>query len=287
MRRRERTDVANERPLARTMADDGAGVVPVLGHPLIRRDVVGSTMDELRALARAGAAEGTTLVAEFQSAGRGRAGRGWQVPSGTSLLCSVLLRPNLTPAELTPLALLTATSVAEAIESVTGVQPMVKWPNDLLIGDRKVCGILASVSAASTGAPIVILGIGLNVNVDAADLPPGATSVALACGEPVDRMELLDAVLHRLTAMYRALLSRSFEDWWQRAAGRLAYVGESVVVREHDQVVRGVVTGVGGGGELCLTGEDGTRHVIVAGDVVRGPRRVSDEGKPTDPLVAM
>lgn len=185
------------------------------------------------------------------------------------------------------MALLTATCVADAIEAVTGVQPLVKWPNDLLIGDRKVCGILASVSVDPAGAPVVVLGIGLNVNVEAADLPPGATSLLIERGEAIDRPELLEAVLDQLTAMYCAFLSRSFDVWWRRATGRLAYVGESVVVREHDRVVHGVVTGVGGGGELCLIGEDGARHVVVAGDVVRGPRRVSDGGKPTGSLVTM
>lgn len=269
-----RTVAVRGPPLVETVTDDTSHAAPVLGRPLIRRDVVSSTMDELRALARAGAPEGTTLVAEYQSAGRGRAGRGWQAPSGTSLLLSVLLRPHLAPSELTPLALLTAACVADAVEAITGLRPRIKWPNDLLIGDHKVCGILASVSAASSGPPVLILGVGLNVNIEAKDLPLGAASVSIELGRAVDRTKLLDALLERLSAMYGSFLNRAFDAWWRRATERLAYVGERVVVEDNDRALHGVLTGVAAGGELCLLGEDGRIRQIVAGELVRGPRIV-------------
>lgn len=242
-------------------------------------------MDELLALARAGAVAGTTLVAEYQTAGRGRTGRGWQAPPGTSLLLSVLLRPRLAPGELTPLALLTAACVAEAIEQTCGLQPRIKWPNDLLIRDRKVCGILASVSAASTSSPIVVLGIGLNVNVAAPDLPAEATSLLVERGQPSDRESLMATLLDRLGEMYRSFSGRQYGDWWGRASDRLAFVGETVVVRDQAREVRGVLTGVAPDGALCLRGEDGARHRIVVGDLVRGPRRAPRGGSSMVPLV--
>ncbi|MDQ4098980.1 MAG: biotin--[acetyl-CoA-carboxylase] ligase [Chloroflexota bacterium] len=270
-------------PPSLTMAPErSASAPPVIGRPLLRRDVVTSTMDELLVHARAGAGEGTTLLAEYQSAGRGRAGRGWLAPPGTSLLLSVLLRPRLAPSDLTPLSLLAAACVAEAIATTTGLQARIKWPNDVLIDDRKVSGILATVSMMPEGDPAVILGLGINVNVASTDLPAGATSLLNECGAPLNRERLLAELLKALGQMYRAFQIRDYGAWWQRATARLAYAGDAVVLHDQGRDIHGTLMGVLPSGELLLRGHDGAEHRFAAGELVRGPRRV--EAGPSTPL---
>jgi len=147
--------------------------------------------------------EGAVAVAEEQSAGRGRLGRSWHAPARTSVLASVLLRPAVEPARLPELSLIAGGAVAEAIKAVTGLEPAIKFPNDVLIGGRKVAGILAESSEGR-----VVLGIGVNVNQRSEQLPPDAdtepTSLRLELGEPVDRRALLAETLLRLEGAYDA-----------------------------------------------------------------------------------
>jgi BirA family transcriptional regulator, biotin operon repressor / biotin---[acetyl-CoA-carboxylase] ligase len=148
-----------------------------------------------------GDAEGTIAVAEEQSEGRGRLGRSWHAPARTSILMSVLLRPGVDPARLPELSLVAGGAVAEAIAEVTALEPAVKFPNDVLLGGRKVAGILAESSEGR-----VVLGIGINANQTAEQLPTDAetepTSLRIELGETVDRPRLLAAVLSKLEDAY-------------------------------------------------------------------------------------
>lgn len=145
--------------------------------------------------------EGTIAVAEEQSEGRGRLGRSWHAPGRTSVLVSVLLRPSVDPVRLPELSLVAGGAVAEAIASVTGIQPAVKFPNDVLVGGRKVAGILAESNDQR-----VVLGIGVNANQTEDQLPADTetepTSLRLEVGGPVDRAQLLAAILMRLEGAY-------------------------------------------------------------------------------------
>lgn len=148
-------------------------------------------------------AEGAVAVAEEQSEGRGRLGRSWHAPARTSILVSVLLRPDVAPARLPELSLVAGGAVAEAIAEVTGLEPAIKFPNDVLLGGRKVAGVLAESSEGR-----VVLGIGVNANQTEDQLPADAqtepTSLRLELGEPVDRAQLLAAILARLERAYDA-----------------------------------------------------------------------------------
>lgn len=150
--------------------------------------------------------EGAIAVAEEQSEGRGRLGRSWHAPAGTSLLFSLLLRPGVESSRLPELSLVAGGAVAEAIADVTGADPAIKFPNDVLIGGRKVAGVLAESSEGR-----VVLGVGINVNQTLEQLPSGAqtepTSLQLVLGAPVDRALLLAAVLARLESAYDAWVS--------------------------------------------------------------------------------
>ena len=152
--------------------------------------------------------EGAVAVADEQTEGRGRLGRSWLAPAGTSLLCSLLLRPPVDPARLPELSVVAGRACAEAIAEATGLAPTLKFPNDLLLGGRKVAGVLAEASEGR-----VVLGIGINVAQRPGELPPEArtpaTSLAVETGGEVDRVELLVALL--------ASLERRYDDWLGRA----------------------------------------------------------------------
>jgi BirA family biotin operon repressor/biotin-[acetyl-CoA-carboxylase] ligase len=149
------------------------------------------------------AAEGAIAVAEVQTEGRGRLGRGWEAPAGTSVLVSVLLLPAVEAARLPELSLVAGGAVAQAIAEVTGLEPAIKFPNDILVRSRKVAGILAESSEGR-----VVLGIGVNVNQTLEQLPTGAqtepTSLRLELGGPVSRARLLAAILLQLERAYDA-----------------------------------------------------------------------------------
>jgi BirA family transcriptional regulator, biotin operon repressor / biotin---[acetyl-CoA-carboxylase] ligase len=157
-------------------------------------------------LLAADAPEGAVVAAGEQTAGRGRLGRSWVAPAGTSLLCSVQLRPTVSPDRLPELTGVVAHACADAIEAVTGLGTEIKFPNDVLVGGRKVAGILAE---ARDGR--VVAGIGVNVNIAEADLPTGletpATSLLAETGREVDRAELLVELLERLEQRYDAWLT--------------------------------------------------------------------------------
>jgi BirA family transcriptional regulator, biotin operon repressor / biotin---[acetyl-CoA-carboxylase] ligase len=169
------------------------------GHVYRYAEVTPSTQ---RMLAEDGA-EGAVAVAEEQTEGRGRLGRSWEAPAGTSVLVSVLLLPSVEAARLPELSLVAGGAVAQAILEVTGIEPAIKFPNDVLIGGRKVAGILAESSEGR-----VVLGIGVNANQSRDQLPADAqtepTSLRLELGEPVNRVQLLAAILLQLERAYDA-----------------------------------------------------------------------------------
>ncbi len=246
-----------------------------------RLGVVGSTNAYLLDEARRGAPAGLVAVADHQTAGRGRLGRRWEAPSGSSLLASVLLRPVLTPDDLHLCTAAVALATAGACRSVAGVWPTVKWPNDLLIGDDKLAGVLAEADPAAPGGPpgsvAVVVGVGCNVDWPG---PPGAggTCLADAAGRPVDREQLLQALLAELGPRVEALGS----DEGRRSLGdelrdRCRTLGQVVRVAmggtgsgEGGPVENGIVgraVDLTAEGHLVIDTGNG-RQVVAAGDVV-------------------
>ncbi|MGI8483119.1 MAG: biotin--[acetyl-CoA-carboxylase] ligase [Thermomicrobiales bacterium] len=247
-----------------------------LGRPLIRRDAVGSTMDEILALARLGASEGTVVVADHQTAARGRADRVWTTPAGSALLFSILLRPNLPVAELPTLSLLSALAVTDAISHLYDLSAQIKWPNDVMLDGRKCCGILLrSHMLPGESFPFVVLGIGLNANIGVDDLLPTATSLSVASGRDVDRDELLQEVLKDLELLYQSMLAGDYQREWVRLTSRLAFLGEQVMVQDGSRELTGTLLGLGERGELLLRNQKGESVAVFSGDVTRGPRPIS------------
>src|SRR3989338_5397995 len=146
----------------------------ILGKKIFSREAISSTMDEAFELGVKGTEEGTLVCAESQTKGRGRMGRSWVSPKGKGIYMSVILRPQLSPNEIPKLTLLTAVAVAEAIYKIAGLKVAIKWPNDILVGTKKLGGILTEMSAEIDRIKFVVVGIGMNVNTTASQLPPEA-----------------------------------------------------------------------------------------------------------------
>lgn len=191
--------------MPRRRASAGSGR-PSVRWLVERHERVGSTMDVAAELASRGAPAGTVILAEEQTAGRGRAGRVWLAPPGTCLLFTVLLRPDLRVAQNPSLSRVIAERVAAAVQEVTGVASVVKEPNDLMVGGKKLAGILCQTSIRGDRLEYLLIGIGLNVNLEPDRLPfPTATSLLAETGVAWDRDRLLDAILRHL-ALERELV---------------------------------------------------------------------------------
>jgi BirA family biotin operon repressor/biotin-[acetyl-CoA-carboxylase] ligase len=231
---------------------------------------VDSTQAVARDLADDRAPEGTLVTAEHQRAGRGRGGRSWLDRPGEALLCSLVLRPAIEVAEVPQLALLAAVAVAEAVEALTGIAPGIKWPNDVVVDDRKLAGILADASTDGATVRRVILGIGINVNQREfpIDLAARATSLALLTGAEVDREALLGGLLERLEHWYDISLDHGFKPVHAEWCRRAVTLGREVVAGG----VRGTAVALDHDGALLVRDGGDRTHRVVAGEVLHADR---------------
>ncbi len=234
---------------------------------VLRFESLPSTNTELARLASEGAAEGLSIVADEQTAGRGRLQRAWSSPKGAGLYFSILLRPAI-PLNYWPLiTFMAALAVGDALRDAAAVQTDIKWPNDLLSGERKMCGILAEAIDTPAGRA-VILGIGINLTQDAfpPDLANVATSVARASGRPPDREHILAALLDALSHWYSLLENpgQIVDAWTNRSSYAL---GKLVQVSNGDDVWQGTTCGLEPDGALRLRTSSGEIKIVRAGDV--------------------
>lgn len=245
----------------------------VLGTPLIHLPTTTSTMDDVLELARAGSPEGVTVVADVQTAGQGRAGRVWETSPEDALLMSFLLRPDRPAADLVPLSLLTALAIAETVRDEYAIDARIKWPNDVLVDGKKLCGILLRTHMLpGERHPIVVIGTGINANGVPPHVAETATHVAAHVGWKISRDELRIGVLSHLSDIYARFLAGDSALDWARINALLMYRGEPVTVQDGDRVIAGTVEGIGARGELFVREASGEVRTIVAGDLTRGPR---------------
>lgn len=230
-----------------------------------------STNDVIEKLARDGVKEGVVVMAESQTKGRGRLGRKWLSPTRKGLWFSVLLRPALRPQEATQLTVASATALRRAIASSTGLKPEIKWPNDILIGGRKVAGILTELNAEVDRVKYVILGIGVDVNLNAGDFPSElrktATSLKVELGKPVSRAELAVAILRELDADYERVCDGGFAALADEWEAHCTTIGHDVVIRTGERQIRGRAESLGEDGALLLRTGHGHLERINGGDV--------------------
>ncbi len=241
------------------------------GHPFVRqvlyRPRINSTNDLARACASEGAPEGLLIIADEQSAGRGRMGRHWWSPPGSALLTSLLFRPALLPERAQQLTMLCALAAADAVNELTALSADLKWPNDLLIAGHKLAGLLTTSAIEGDSLDHVIVGMGLNVNTDWSDAPPlitPATSLRRELGRSVDRLALLVAYLDGVARRYTQLVQQSPYDEW---ASRLITLGQTITAHQGKQTVSGLAQGVDASGALLLRTAQGDVHRLFAADV--------------------
>jgi BirA family biotin operon repressor/biotin-[acetyl-CoA-carboxylase] ligase len=247
------------------------GQSQVVGREIRVLKETNSTSDVVDKLAHDGVAEGVVVFAESQTQGRGRLGRRWLSPPGKGLWYSVLLRPNLSPLAATQLTVISAVAVARAIERETGLRPGIKWPNDIMFGNRKCAGILIELSTDIDHIRHAVLGIGVDVNLAPADFPAElrdvATSLRAEAGQDVDRPALAAAMLRELDYVYARLREGDFHqvgDEWMR---RCSTLGRRVTLKIGDRTVQGVAEALDDEGALVVRNDHGHVERILGGDV--------------------
>ena len=233
---------------------------------------IDSTNLWIKRLAKEGAPEGTLALAEFQSAGRGRLGRSWEVPEGTSVMMSILLRPKFEPQYAPTLTLVMGMAVAKAVKNL-GFDVSIKWPNDVVVSHKKICGILTEMGVRDGKIDYAVIGVGINVNIREfpEEMADKATSLYLESGKEFDRSQI------------PGLVMEAFEEYYEKFAATCDLSGlkeeyESILAN-YNQPVRvlakepyeGVARGITDGGELLVEKTDGTIVAVSAGEVsVRG-----------------
>jgi BirA family biotin operon repressor/biotin-[acetyl-CoA-carboxylase] ligase len=234
-----------------------------VGQRLRWFDTVGSTNDVARTLAWMGEPEGTVVVAQTQTAGRGRLGREWASPPG-GLWFSVILRPIAAPHDVPMLVLAAGVAASRGIERGCGVRVGLRWPNDLMVGGGKVGGILAE---AGPGLRWVVLGIGVNANLAPGSLPGGATSLSAVTGEVVDRATLLRATLTEIETVYEAFRGEDRATVLRQWRDRSTTLGKRVRVHLPSGTYEGVAESLDDDGALILRLPGGRTKRIVAGEI--------------------
>ncbi len=239
----------------------------VFGRTIVSLPSVDSTNEEAKRQGDAGAPHGTVIVADEQTGGKGRLGRRWVSPPGSGLWFSVLLRPDVLPGEAAGVTLLSAVAVCRGIRSLTGCEAKIKWPNDVVIGTKKVCGILTELSAEMEHIHYLIPGIGVNTGNESfpPELADRATSLYLETGKRVSRAALLAEVLRELEALYDTYGVSSFPEEYRSLC---VSVGRRVSLTRGGRKITGTATGIAKDGALIVMTEDGEEIAVSSGEVL-------------------
>jgi len=241
-----------------------------LGHTILYFESIDSTNTAAQRSAADGAAEGTVVIAESQTKGRGRLGRSWVSPPFRNLYLSVVLRPPIAAAAAPQIALVAGVAAVDAARH-WAPHAAVKWPNDVVIDGRKLAGILAEMDADAERVRSVIVGIGVNLNTTAADFPSDLRDKAIglrtAVGHPVDRVDFTDRLLSRLEEHYDLFVRRGFAAIRPLWEARASLTGRGVRIDAPAQQVEGTVIGLGDDGALLLRDAAGTDVRVLVGDV--------------------
>jgi BirA family biotin operon repressor/biotin-[acetyl-CoA-carboxylase] ligase len=222
-------------------------------------------------LAQQNAPEGTVVLTEQQLRGRGRGARSWHSPPGVGVYCSIVLRPELSPTKTMLLTLMTAVAIAKAVALETNLSPRIKWPNDILINDKKVAGILLESKVEGAGVEHAIVGFGINVNHTSADLPKelllAASSLFIELGELVDRSKLLSKILTEIEYLYEGLQQgdvATILEEWRRSSATL---GRHVRISQRGELRDGIAVDVTEEGALLVRVEQDSLITVHAGDI--------------------
>ncbi|MDK2847916.1 MAG: BirA family transcriptional regulator [Desulfuromonadales bacterium] len=253
-----------------------AEVQAELGTERIGREVIyyaetDSTNLRAHELGKAGAEEGTVVLADRQTAGRGRLGRHWCSPGGVNLYASIVVRPPVAPRYASQMTFLSAAAVAQTVSETGGLTATVKWPNDVLVEGRKIAGLLNELDAETERIHYLVLGIGVNLNMQAGQFPDDlrypATSLLLETGRRVSRLDFVRCLLRHMDRLYSLYLAQGFQPVLAAWQQYFHLVGCMVEVDCQNRRVVGCVQGLDSDGALLLELADGGRERVLAGDV--------------------
>jgi len=241
------------------------------GHQIIYFPETASTNDDAFSMGIAGAPEGTVLIADHQSRGKGRVQRSWHSPAGVNIYTSVILRPQIRSSESSWIPITAGVAVAEILESCyCPVGVSLKWPNDVLLNGKKVCGILSQARIARDKLDFVVLGIGVNVNITHGQFPEEirdrATSLYIEGGKEIIRLELLIRLYENLEKWYKKLLQDGFGDVKENWLKLAPMIGKSIQVVFDHETINGTAAGLDEDGSLILLGSDNKQIKVSAGD---------------------
>ncbi len=243
----------------------------LLGKKIHVFDELDSTNLEAYRMAREGGEEGEVVVADRQLRGKGRLDRPWLSPPGVNLYVSIILRPPIAVQNAPLITLMAAVATAKAAKGISGLQPRIKWPNDLLINNKKVAGLLNELKSKAGEVDFVILGIGINVNMTLEMIPeemrPIATSLREELGYDISRVEFLSALLREVEGEYQAFLTGETERIYRQWEELSQMVGKVVEMKSFHEVIRGRVKGIDSDGSLLLSVPDGSEKRVIAGDI--------------------
>ncbi len=241
-----------------------------LGYKIHHFEEVPSTNDVAKEIARTSSEERIVVLAETQTKGKGRMGRQWFSPKGGVWL-SIILRPRISPKEALKLTFITSLAVAKTIQKTFGLKTEVKWPNDVLVNGRKVCGILTEASTRGNIVDYAVVGVGINANIDLASLPSNlqdtATSLKHELSHEVRRKALIKNLLQNLEHNYKRLQRGMWNAMLQEWKSHATFLGEQVEVASFGEVFVGEALDVDEDGALIVRLEDGVLKRVVAGDV--------------------
>ncbi len=239
-----------------------------IGKKICYFDTLTSTMDMAMQLGLKGAAEGTLILAESQTKGRGRLGRNWFSPKYKGIYLSLIIRPKILPSQASILTLLSAVSVCEAIKELTSLEPQIKWPNDILINNKKLGGILTELNAEMDEIKFMVIGIGLNVNNDKKNLASQATSLKEQMQEHVNRVNFLQEILRRIEKNYLSFRERGAKPIVEKWRQQNITLGRRIKVYSHKEHIEGMGVDIDTDGGLLLRKDSGLIQKVMAGDVV-------------------
>ena len=239
-----------------------------IGRKVLSYDIVPSTNDIAFDLAKKGLEEGTVIVADGQTHGKGRLGRHWNSPKGKGIYLSMILRPALPPQGISKLTLLASLSVARAVKSLTNLEPQVRWPNDILIKGKKLSGILTEMSAEQDRLNFVIVGIGMNINSSQELLPPEATSIRLETGEKQSRVKFAQKLFEEFETIYRDFKEGKTARWMEECRELSSILGSRVRI-DAPNPKEGYALDLDEEGALVLRLDNGFTERLLAGDVVK------------------
>lgn len=254
---------------------NGTEISALLATEFVGRNIsfyteIDSTNIKAFELGRNAAPEGTAVIAETQTRGKGRIGRRWESPPGVNLYTSIILRPSILPQEAQGLTFVMAVAVAEAIALFSPVRPAVKWPNDILLGGLKAAGILMEMDSEPDRVHFVVAGIGVNVNIKKEMFPEfirhTATSISAQAGAEIDRSEFCRSLFSSIEKWYKVYLKRGFAPVLEEWKGYFDSVGKTVKVTSFNKVMTGTCVGVDKDGALLFM-NSGVLQRVISGDV--------------------